>query len=144
MGNTYKVLLLILLAFLSGFSVSSNYWPGCGWDHRIYAQAPVVQHAVMEEGFLVKRLEDLKENESGFATPDSLVVDENKRCWLNPYAATVQEDTKFKVTRKPDGFHVEVKEKNIRWSKVPLEIAITDQTLRSKMQPVRTITLEKQ
>lgn len=99
----------------------------------------VVQHAVIDDSRLVKRIVDLKDGESAFATADSMVVDESKKCWLNPYAITGEEDTKFKVTKKADGYHVEVTDKGLRWSRVSLEIAVSDAALRSKFAPIRTL-----
>lgn len=119
-----------------------SYQPG-GPMNQPGAQAqPVIQHAMIDDERLAKRITDLKDEESGYTSPDSMIVDENKRCWLNPYAVTVGEDTKFKILKRTDGYHVEIRDKGVRWARVTLDIAIPEANLRSKLVPVRTVKLD--
>jgi len=114
--------------------------------HMVFGQVattltPQVQ-ASMDDTRLVKRIVDLALGEVAWTAPDSLVVDDNKKCWLNPYGVLSSQDTKFIVQRQKDGFHIMVEDKDVRWAKTDLKVIIPEPELRAKLLPVRSIKFE--
>ena len=110
-----------------------------GWSGAsiLCTQAAPAPQATAPDAIIARTIQDMQDGESGFTVPEALIVDTNKRCWLDPLAPISSTTTVLKITKNKDGLHLIVTQSDVRWPRIRQDQV--DKTLL----PVRTITVTK-
>lgn len=108
-------------------------------NFNVNAQPPAaVGHADAPPEIIASTIADMPLGTQTCVNPEALIIDENKKVWLNKYSPISAESPIVVHYMKDKTFEVEVKDDKIRWLKVPL----TDD-LKKALVPVKTIHVPK-
>lgn len=122
----HKLAGLVVLATLTGI-----------FSTVIYGQQPTEQ-AIAPADIIAATIADMPPGTQATASPEALVIDENKKVWLNKHQPVGGETGVVIHYLKDGSYEVEIKDEKLKWLKVPL----TDD-IKKVLVPVKTLHLPK-
>ncbi len=136
-----KVLGFLMISSMTAFATYVYLTDGAGTNFEkthMSAQSQSDQ-ATAPQDIIVSTIADMPKDSQAPVAPESLVIDENQKVWLNKHQPINVGDSGIVVHYLKNGtYEVEIKDDKLRWIKVPL----TDE-LKKALVPVRILHLPK-
>ena len=130
--------------FVSMAFMSTLFFASFVYSQLSTTKGPTVggEHAIAPEALLATRIADMKVGDKFGTSPEALLVDEDRRAWLNPrYVVADTDEAPLTVKRDKDGYQVEINDKKLRWAKVSLDSTADERELKKTLIPVRSLIL---